>query len=294
MRIIVTGSLGHISQPLVIELTRKGHSVTVISSNQDKIREIEALGVQAAIGSLNDPEFLASTLMGAEAAYVMVPPNLNVPDSRAYYKKVGHAYARAIEQSGVKRVVHLSSMGAELDKGTGLILGSHDVESILNQLDGVAVTHLRPSYFYTNLFSFMGMIKGLGFIGANYGGEDKIAMVDPRDIAVVAAEELLTTAATSKIRNIGGGDYTGNQAAAILGAAIGMPELKWYTSTDEQMAEGMTQMGMPPNIVSLFVEMGASIHSGILRQDYDRHPPLAMGKVKLEDFAREFAAAYKQ
>ena len=49
---------------------------------------------------------------------------------------------------------------------------------------------------------------------------------------------------------------------------------------------------MPAPIAALFVEMGASIHSGASQRDYELHKPMVMGKVKLEDFAKEFAAAF--
>ena len=57
-------------------------------------------------------------------------------------------------------------------------------------------------------------------------------------------------------------------------------------------AEKMEKKGMPPHIAAKSVELGASIHSGALREDYDLHKPTEMGKVKLEDFAKEFAAAF--
>jgi uncharacterized protein YbjT (DUF2867 family) len=291
MKVIVTGSLGHISKPLTMELVQKGHQVTVISSKPEKQKEIEALGATAAIGSLEDGDFLVQAFTGADAVYAMVPPNLAVPDIRGYYRKIGNNYAQAIQQSGVKRVVCLSSMGAHLDKGTGLILGSHDVEGILNELSNVAITHLRPGYFFYNLYHFAGMIKGPGFIGANYGGDDNIVMVDTKDIADAAAEELETPATGNNVRYVSSGEHTGNEAAHILGAAIGKPDLKWVTFTDEQAQGGMEGSGMPAHVAALFVEMYASIHSGVLRQDYDLHKPIAMGKVKLEDFAKEFAAA---
>ena len=61
MKIIITGSLGHISKPLAKELVHKGHEVTVISSNLDKQRDIEAIGATAAIGSVEDVSFLVKT-----------------------------------------------------------------------------------------------------------------------------------------------------------------------------------------------------------------------------------------
>lgn len=58
MKIIVTDSLGHIGKPLTKILTEKKHSVTVISSNAERQKDIEALGAIAATGSLADADFL--------------------------------------------------------------------------------------------------------------------------------------------------------------------------------------------------------------------------------------------
>ena len=212
----------------------------------------------------------------------------------AYYRSIGGSYVQAIRQAGVKRVVHLSSYGAHLDQGTGFILGSHHVEGLLHELADVAITHLRPGYFYTNLYGFIGMIKSAGMIGSNYGGNDKLVLVHPRDIATAAAEELTAPATGQHVRYVASEELTATQAAHILGTAIGQPELKWVTFSNEQTQAAMEQRGMPAHVVTNFVEMGASTHSGALREDYEQHKPAAMGKTKLVDFAPEFAAAYQK
>jgi uncharacterized protein YbjT (DUF2867 family) len=295
MKIIVTGSLGNIGRPLAAELIAKGHNVTVISSNIEKQKDIEAMGAIAAIGSLEDTDFLAATFAGADALFAMEPPNYTAADTRAAYRAIGENYAGVIQQSGIKRVVHLSSYGAHLDKGTGFILGVHDVEGILNKLQGVAITHLRPAFFYYNLYNFASMIKQAGFIGTNYGGDDKLVMVAPSDIAVAAAEELITPTATTgnNVRYVASDDVTGHEAARILGEAIGKPDLKWVTFTDQQTQATMEQNGVPANIAAQYVELGAAIHNGTLREDYDLHQPTVMGKVKLVDFAKEFARTFE-
>ncbi|MFD1257726.1 NAD(P)H-binding protein [Mucilaginibacter terrae] len=137
MKIIITGSLGNVSKPLVNDLLEKGHRVTLITSDPEKRNEIEASGATAAIGSVEDADFLSSAFVGNDALYAMLPPNFKTADSRAFYQKVGKNYARAIKSSGIKRVVHLSSWGADLDSGTGFILGSHDVEQLLNALPDI-------------------------------------------------------------------------------------------------------------------------------------------------------------
>ena len=74
MKIIITGSLGHISKPMAKELVQKGHAVTVVSSSPDKQKDIEAISAAAAIGSIEDVSFLAKTFTGADVVYTMLPP----------------------------------------------------------------------------------------------------------------------------------------------------------------------------------------------------------------------------
>lgn len=296
MKFIVTGSLGNISKPLAQELVQKGHRVTVISSKPEKQKDIEAIGAIAAIGTLEDVDFLVSTFTGADAVYCMVPPNdyfdLSL-DLIAYYCRIGNNYVQAIHQSGVKRVVNLSTFGAHLEKGSGILFGAHNVEKILNELSSdVAITHIRPTSFYYNLYGYVDTIKNQGFIAANYGADKIIPWVSPIDIAAAIAEELVTPFVGRKVRYVASEELTGNETASILGAAIGKPDLKWKIITNEQTLSGLESVGMNPQIAAGLVEMYASLYSGLLAEDYYRHKPTVMGKVKLKDFAKKFAAVF--
>ncbi|TDH24552.1 NAD-dependent epimerase/dehydratase family protein [Segetibacter sp. 3557_3] len=296
MKFIVTGSLGHISKPLATSLVEKGHAVTVISSQGAKQKEIEALGAVAAIGSLEDLSFLTQTFTGADAVYSMVPPNNYFDHSLdliAYYRGLGSNYANAIAQSGVKRLVHLSTIGADLEKGSGILLGAHHVEDILNELSPeIGVTFMRPTSFYYNLYSYVDMIKSAGVIAANYGGDDMVPWVSPFDIAAAVAEELLTPFKGRKIRYVASEEVSCNETAAVLGAAIGKPGLKWNTISNEQMQTALKSAGMNPEIAEGLVEMYEGLHTGNLLADYYHNKPAVMGKTKLKDFAKEFAGVY--
>lgn len=295
MKIVITGSLGHISKPLTLQLVQKGHDVTVISSNPERRLAIEALGATAAIGALQDAPFLARVFGGADAVYLMTPPNYSgVTDIRGYYREIGKNYVEAIRETGVDRVVFLSSMGAELEEGTGVVLGVHDVEGLLAGLSGVRVTILRPGYFYYNLYNYVPQIKGFGSIVDNFGGEDKLVMVSPSDIADVAAEELQATGAVQRIRYIASDERTVNAVARSLGAAIGIPGLKWEVVSDEERLQGLLKFGVPPAFAASLVEMTACIRSGDFYRGYHSQKLSPTGKVKLEDFLVEYAAAFKQ
>ncbi|WEA02768.1 NmrA family NAD(P)-binding protein [Mucilaginibacter sp. SJ] len=292
MKIIVTGSTGNISKPLTQTLIAAGHKVTVISSNADKVTEIESLGAKAAIGSLADADFLTQTFTGADALYAMVPPSFSAESLRAYQNETGKSYAEAIKRSGIKKVVALSSIGAHLDSGVGPIKGIHDVEGILSGIDGVAVKFIRAPFFYINFFSNIPLIKHQGILGSNYPANTRLIMVHPTDIAAAVAEELQKDFTGKSIRYIVSDESTPGGVAAVLGEAIGNPNLPWIEFTDEQLAEGLSQAGVPPEMTRNFVEMGTAVKSGKIWEDYDKHKPVSSGKVSLQDFAREFAAVY--
>ena len=296
MKIVVTGSLGHIGRPLTQELVQKGNKVIVVSSSAERQHDIEELGAIAARGSLEDAVFLSQTFTGADAVYTMVPPNNYFNhnlDLTGYYMRLGKNYAQAIIESGVKRVVNLSTIGAHLEKGSGILLGAHNVEGILNALPAdVNITHMRPTSFYYNLYGYMDMIKTSGLIAANYGADRVIPWVSPKDIAAAIAEELETPADGRKIRYVGSEELTGNEVASILGKAIGKPDLKWVLVSDKEVLDGLVQAGMNPTIATGLVEMYGSLYTGQLSEDYFRNRPKVMGRVKMTDFAAEFVAVY--
>jgi len=297
MKIIVTGSLGHISKPLTEELVQKGHAVTVISSKPERQKDIEALGATAAIGTMEDADFLSVTFKGADVVYVMETfgsgsfndQNLDVITA---ISKIGNNYRQAIQQSGVKRVIHLSSIGAHTDKGNGILAFHYNVENILKKLpDDVSIKFMRPVGFYYNMFAFIQTIKTQGAIISNYGGDEKEPWVSPLDIAAVIAEEIEKPFVGRTIRYIASDMVSPNEVASILGTAIGKPDLKWVTIPDDKVLNGMIAAGMNPQTAKGFVEMNAARRSGRLLEDFNRNKP-TLGKVKLTDFAKEFAAVF--
>ena len=295
MQYVITGSLGNISKPLAELLIAAGHSVTVISSKADKTEQIEAIGAKAAIGSVEDVAFLTETFRGADAVYTMVPPNFGSSNWKKFIASIGENYAVAIQVSGVKNVVNLSSIGAHMREGCGPVSGLFFVEKALDGLVGVNVKHLRPGFFYTNFLGNIGMIKHMGIIGGNYGESSLLVLVHPNDIAEAAAEELLGLSFSGKsVRYVTSDEKTTDEVAAILGSAIGKPDLKWVNFKDEETLAGMTQAGVPQEVAENYAEMGAAMRSGEMASDYINHPPALFGKTKLEAFAPVFAAVYSQ
>jgi len=294
MKYVITGSLGNISKPLVQKLVAAGHDVTVISSHEDRKSDIEALGAKAAIGSVDNIDFLIKAFTGADAVYTMVPPNYNVPDWKKHIGNTGKKYAEAIKASGVKYVVNLSSMGAHMPDGCGPVSGLHVEENALNELSNVHVKHLRPGYFYHNLLNNIGLIKQHGIIGGNYGEGTTMIMTHPNDIAEIAAEELLHHSFMGhSIRYIASDERSTTDIAKVIGNTISKPELPWVNFKDEESLGGMLGAGLPEDAAKNFVEMGKAIREGNMYADYLKHKSeITLSKTKLEDYSKEFAFVF--
>jgi uncharacterized protein YbjT (DUF2867 family) len=299
MKIVVTGSLGNISKPLIQALVQKGHSVTVISSKPERKIDIEKIGAKAAIGSMEDVDFLTSTFKDADIVYCMATNDMNVFfdhsfDIYAYYNQIGKNYQKAIEQSGVKRVIYLSTIGAHTDKGNGILRFHYDIESILNKLPSdVSIKFMRPVGFYTNLLREMETVKGQAAIIQNYGGDDKEPWVSPLDIASAIAEEIEKPFEGRTIRYIASEEISPNEIAKVLGEATGTPNLQWHVVSDEELFNAWVAIGFNKEIAKGYIEMKAAQGTKVLYEDYYKNLPV-LGKTKFADFAIEFAKNYNQ
>jgi len=294
MKYVITGGSGNISKPLAEKLLKAGHDVTVISRNAENIKQLVDLSAKPAIGSVTDTTFLIKAFAGADAVYTMVPPNYATNDMKASIAEVGKNYVEALKANNIKYVVNLSSVGAHLPDGVGPVSGLYRVEQAMNELKNTNIKHLRPTYFFGNFLGNIGMIKTMNIIGGNFGGADfKMLLSDTNDIAEVAFEELSNLNFTGhSVRYIGSDERSTDDIAKAIGVAIGKPQLPWVTFTDEQAYGGMLQMGLPENAVKNYTEMGHAMHDGSMFEDYWKHHPEKLGKTKLEDFAKTFAAVY--
>lgn len=296
MKYVITGGAGHISKPLALQLLKNGHEVKVIGRNADNLKDLVAAGAEAAAGSLEDSSFLSDVFKDADAVYVMLPQNFVAEDFRKFQNETAQNIIDALKTNKIKKLVFLSSIGAHMGKGAGPVDGLADFEKMLTgQLPEIDAVFLRPSYFYYNLFRQTGMIKGMNIMGDNFiANDEKLVLTHTDDIAKVAAEILQDLSFKGKtVRYIASDERTTDEIAKVLSAAVGKEGIPWIQFTDEQSSNGMLQMGLKPAMVKDYLQLGIVIREGKFQEDYWKNRP-ELGKIKLEDFAKEFAAAFKE
>lgn len=289
----IMGSAGNIGSKLTNLLLEKSQKVRIIGRSRDKLQPLIDKGAEAALGDASDVDFLAGAFEGASAVYTMIPPHYTTPDLIQYQNEFGACIAKAIEKSGVSYVVNLSSIGAHLPDKTGPIKGLRDQEQRLNQLEGVNVMHLRPSYFMENALDSIDMIKNMGINGGHIRGDLAFAMIATQDIARDAMEHLLERDFSGKVVRelLGPRDVSLNEATRIIGEKIGKPELNYVDFPREDFINAMIQAGLTQNMAELIAEMSAGINEGLFGSGLQRTAENTTSTT-IEEFADFFAQVY--
>ncbi|MCU0291168.1 MAG: NmrA family NAD(P)-binding protein [Thermoanaerobaculaceae bacterium] len=285
MSIVITTPTGHIGSKLAEKLLDAGAEVTLLARNPEKVATFAARGAKVLQGSLEDEAFVVAATRGASALFWLTPPNFQTTDFRAYQRRLGAIAARAIAANDIPRVVHLSSVGAQLGWGVGPVNGLHDIEKAINAVAS-NVTHLRPGAFMENALMSIETLKTAGATFLPVPGDARVPMVATRDIAAAAAAILLDHG-WSGVRSVmlyGPVELSYNDLTAILTRELGKP-VNHVQVTPGQAREAMLGMGLTPDMVSQYLELYEAFGNGRIVQGLPVEPDLR-GATTFDEFAR--------
>jgi uncharacterized protein YbjT (DUF2867 family) len=262
--IAIIGATGHTGKIVAEELLAAGEKVRVIGRTAEKLQPFVAKGAEPFVGNVVDADAMTNALRGATSAYIMIPPDVKQKSLRAYDTVVIESLYTAIESSGLRHAVVLSSTGAQLAEGTGPVAGLHEMEETLKRLADVNLLFLRPAYFMENLLNSVTVYKTMGFFASLIKDNVKFPMIATRDIGQRAAAELRAHNFTGhQVKELHGQrDLSMNECAAIFGAAIGKPDLKYMQAPAMMAKPAMMQAGMSADFVDQLIELSSAISHG--------------------------------
>jgi uncharacterized protein YbjT (DUF2867 family) len=264
--ITILGASGKTGKAVAEALLQKGEKIRCVGRSLGHLQPLVDRGAEAFIGDQADARFLSSAFnKGTDAAYVLIPPKMDVDNVRDYYKTMGTTIVKAIKTSGLKKVVFLSSLGAERDEGTGPVLGLHDVEKMLDRLSDVDIVFLRPGYFYENTLMNIGLIKSKKVIANAMDPDAPILMVSTKDIGSKAAELLSDREFEGhSVVELFGQRMSYKMVTEIIGDKIGIPDLPYTEASDRDAIDGMVAMGLSKSMAESFVELAHGISAGLV------------------------------
>lgn len=284
MRIVVNTPTGNIGRSLVQALLSRGAEVTLVARSREKVRDFEARGARVVEGSIDDAAVLEKAFEGAGALFWLAPPAYR-PDWRTWGPETANQAAALAKKHGIRRVVLVSSVGAQAGPGAGPIGTILAVEDAFRAA-APDVTALRAGFFMENMLQNLDSIVKAGAIFSPIPADAKAPTVATRDIAAVAAEELLGGAPGHRIRGVHGpADVSGREQAEILSKLLRRPIA--YVEVPVAAAEkAMTDAGAPPFVVEMYAEMLGAIVAGKVTSSEPRTAETTT-PTSFADFARD-------
>ena len=282
--ILVTGATGTIGSTLIPLLTARGATVRALVRDPGRT-PISDRRVQTAVGDFADPATLRAAVESVDAVFLACG---NVPEQVAYECAVIDAAA----QAGVRRIVKLSARGAAIGAPVAYWHWHGLIEQYL-QASTVPAVMLQPGFLMTNLLGAAEHVRHQGMMFAP-ASTARIAMIDPADVAAVAAVTLTTDGHDGGRYVLTGPDaisYT--QVAAHLSAAIGRP-VGFVDTPPEAAVSGLIDAGLPPFVAEQVVTVFGELRRGVQATTTGTVNALTGRAARpFAAFARQYADAFR-
>ncbi|MER7728775.1 NAD(P)H-binding protein [Streptomyces sp. NPDC096323] len=278
--IVVTGATGNIGQPLTQALADAGQQVRAVSRHTAAVPD----GVHHVVADLAEPGGLKSALTGADALFLLLSGDLHATGANPA-EIIGDAAA-----AGVRRVVLLSTLGVVTRPSGETRIAMRALEDTLRE-SGLEWVILRPGGFASNALWWADSVRTQQVVAAPFG-DVGVPVIDPADIAAVAAACLLDDRHTGGVYELTGPEViTPRRQAEAIAAALGSP-VKFHELTREEAKAAMSQ-SMPAELADDTLDIIGSPSPAELRISPHVQQVLGRAPHPFADWAARNVAAFR-
>lgn len=261
----IAGISGNVGGAAASALLGRGERIRAIVRNPAKGGPWASRGAGVAVGDLADAGALASAFEGATAAFVLNPPAYRDLDLIARAEELATAIRTGARNAGLRRLVVLSSIGAQIPTGTGNVATNRIFEEKLADA-APSVVFVRPAYFMQNWAWVADAASKAGILPSFLAPADRpIPMVSTADVGEAVADELLgSSPGRSEVELEGPDSVSPDDVNAAFSRALGrsvaavvVPEPEWRA----QLAASQ----FSPRTIEAWVELFQAFNSGLIR-----------------------------
>ncbi len=251
--ILVTGATGHVGSELVRLLAEQGAPARALVHSPDKAAPIQHLGLETALGDFEQPDTLDVAMKGCDQLFLLAPPTPRQPQQEQHV-------IDAARRAGVGHVVKQSVPWAGADAPVVFSRWHGQIEEDLAQ-SGLAYTLLRPSSFMQNFLMSAQQVADQGVLYGMFG-EGRVAFIDARDVAAVAAELLTSPGHQGASYTLTGPEaLSAVEVAERLAAATGR-QVRSVDLGPDGYRQALAGAGMPGWLVDGVVEGNTMLAAG--------------------------------
>lgn len=282
--ILVTGATGTIGSRTVDRLASDS-TITVRAAVHARRPPTTSANVEQVGVDIEDPESLRAAASGVDAVFMITPPE--PADQRA----LARSMLEGLKGANVPRVVKQSAILADREDAPLFVQVHRDIEKLVVD-SGIPHTFLRCNSYMTNFATFDAP-DAQGNIFKPWG-DGAISLIDPRDVAAVAAHVLTTAGHDGKAYTLTGpAAVSGSDIASAISDVTGR-SIRYVDVPEEAARQGMLEAGMPPDMVDAVLDWYAATKSGRTRVVTDTVRELiGRPSTTFMDFARDHVDAWK-
>lgn len=282
--ILVTGATGNVGPHLVGDLRRRGRPVRALVRDKTRARAVLGEDVELAVGDYGDPGSVARAMRGIDRVFLLTPSH---PEMVTWEGTLIDAAAAA----GVRCVVKMSTVGADPGSAGRFASWQGQCEERLRS-SGIPAVVLRSSFHMTNVLMAAEGIRSAGKLFAPLG-DAKIAMIDRRDLAAVAAVTLTEDGHDGRTYHVTGPEaITYHDVADALSGALGRT-IEYVDIPEDAAVGAMLRSGAPEWVAHGAAEVFRQVRNGIVAETTDVVPVLLGREARdFADFAQTVRAAF--
>ena len=270
--IVITTPTGTIGSAVAESLRAVGAPLRLIARDPSRLPEPLREHADVVVGSHADPAVLDAALTGADALFVLVPPDFRAADVTEHYLGFARPVAAAVRARGVPRLVAVSSLGRGFSGRAGLLSAAWAMDEVLES-SGAAYRSLQPPFFMENLLHQAELIRDQAMFVLAADPDVPFAAVATADIARTAAGLLAdpTWSGRQDVAVREPVDHTPRELAQIMSETLGRPVAYQQATLADYRAQ-YASLGASPAIADGMVEMAQAQAAGV-------YPPAGAGGV---------------
>lgn len=259
---IILGASGQVGSHIVKELIKTSSPVRAIVRNTSSVFDNK---VEVRTADFFNQTQLTNALEGGATVFLLTPEKPSSKDILRETKQLIDNYKQAIRANGIKRIVGLSSIGAQVKEKTGNILLSRMLEHGFDDLK-IDKVFIRPSYYFSNWLGFFETVEQFSVLPTFFPKDLKIDMVSPIDVARFVAEKINNENKSNnkKIFELAGPEkYSSVDVAAIFSKLL-HKNVEVQPIPKENWNETLTSAGFTENTSANLMEMTEAVIDNVL------------------------------
>jgi len=258
---IILGASGQVGGAVANRLLEMEEPVKGIARNPNKAAALQAKGAVIEKADIYDVRALSRAFSDGSTLFIITPEDFKSEDVIGETKKMLDNYRKALESSPVKKIVGISSIGAQHKEGTGNLQMSYLLEHAFAGLP-IEQTFVRPAYYLSNWLAYLPVIKESGKLPTFFPTDLCMPMISPIDVACFAADLLVAEHGITRIYELlGPEECCADDVAAAFAEALGQP-VKAAHIHHNQWKKELQQLQFSPDAIKNFIAMTDSVING--------------------------------